>query len=118
MYYIKCFSLDILPLEYHLMFTEICLFYQIINNLVPISLPHYIINSPSRTRAQKSDDLLYTSTIIPRISSYGHNNPTGCKKENPVSEMNSTGIKRKRKRNNQSDDTARIGGLNAFQKNL
>ena len=53
-------------------------------------------------------------TIIPRISSYGHSNVTGYKKDNTASGDISSGSKRKRKRNN--DDTASIGGLNAFQK--
>ena len=68
------------------MFTDICLFYQVINNLLPISLPHYIINSKPRTRSQKSDDLLYTSTIIPRISSYNYSNLTARKLVNKSSD--------------------------------
>ena len=110
MYYNKCFLLDILPIEEHFIFTDLILLYQIINNMVPIVLPTYIINNSNpRTRSQKSDDLLYKSTLIPRISSYGHSNKTIHRKD-------TTAPGTKRKRRNVNNDSASIGGLNAFQK--
>ena len=54
----KLKELDILPIKYKFMFTDMIMFHKIVHKLIPISLPHYIENN-STTRASKSDPLSF-----------------------------------------------------------
>ena len=54
----KLKELDILPIKYKFMYTDIVLFHKIVHNLIPISLPKYIVTK-STTRASKSDPLSF-----------------------------------------------------------
>ena len=82
--------------------------------MVPISLPSYISKTTGRTRSQLSDDMMYTSNVIPRITSTGYV-PQNSKN---TPKKSSIGKKRKRSSVSQSADFASIGGLQVFQKNF
>ena len=82
--------------------------------MVPISLPSYISKTTGKTRAQSSDDMLYTSSVIPRITSTGYV-PRNLK---DTPKKPSLGKKRKRSSVSQSADFASVGGLLVFQRNF
>ena len=54
----KLKELDILPIKYKFIYTDMVLFHKIVHGLIPISLPQYI-ETKSTTRASKSDPLSF-----------------------------------------------------------
>lgn len=70
-------ELDILPIKYRFLFSDLVLFYRIINNDIKIELPHHISrmnpqNIKNITRSAKPisegiDNLKYKCNIIPKI---------------------------------------------------
>ena len=58
-YLTKLKKLDILPMKYKFMFTDLVLFHKIVHHHVPIDLPQYI-ETKSFTRSSNSDTLSYS----------------------------------------------------------
>ena len=58
-YLTKLKELDILPMKYKFMYTDLVLFHKIVHHLVPIDLPQYI-ETRSITRSSNSDTLSYS----------------------------------------------------------
>ena len=73
-------DLDILPLKYKFIFSDIILFYNIVNNNVQIELPNYVeriepqdVRSVTRSNiaiAKGGDHLQYKCKILPKINAF------------------------------------------------
>ena len=57
-YIIKLKELDILPMKYKFLYTDLVLFHKIVHHLIPIDMPQYV-ETKCNTRASKSDTLIF-----------------------------------------------------------
>ena len=67
----KCKQVKILPLRLRFKVNDLILFYKVVHELVPISLPHYLtwFDGSSRLRSTHLDHLSLISTVIPSRNS-------------------------------------------------
>ena len=72
-------SLDLLPIDYKLKFTDLVMFHKIIYKTVNITLPNYVVPISSKnvlnTRSNygiihNSDNLMFNCTVRPRIDTF------------------------------------------------
>ena len=71
LYYLRCKELNLLPIRYKLVLKDLKLFHDIINQRVPIELPHYysFFTSDSYSlRSSHFDNLSIISHISPRVT--------------------------------------------------
>ena len=82
-YLIKLKSLQILPLDIKLLYTDLILFHRIIHRNICIDLPEYIqLASPPRSlRTSHIDPLYFDSSIKPRLTTLSENK---CSKTSKV----------------------------------
>ena len=100
-YFKKLYDLKIMPLSYKFTFTDLVLFYKICNDLVPITLPDYVIK---RTNTRSSDDgilfgletqyatsskSIFTHSFFPRCISHWNTLPIGIRKAANYNEFHS-----------------------------
>ena len=69
-YAIRCREVNILPLQLHFELNDLVFFYKIVYDLIPVSLPAYILpyNGESRLRSTRMDEMSYAvndNTVIP-----------------------------------------------------
>ena len=67
LYYDKCKQLNILPMSYRFILTDLVLLHQVINGLVPLSLPSFLsfYSGKSRLRFCRLDTMSLVSSIVP-----------------------------------------------------
>ena len=79
LYIVKCKSVDVLPLSKKFDMNDLIFFHKVLNNLVPVALPHYLsfYMGGSRLRNCHLDSHSIVCSIIPRFSqqSSRSNNP-------------------------------------------
>ena len=73
-------DLDILPMKYKFIFSDIILFYNIINNNVQINLPNYVeriepqvegsVTRSNDTISKGIDNLQYICKILPKLNAF------------------------------------------------
>ena len=76
MYVHKCRQVNLLPLSKRFELNDLILFYKIVNNLLPLSLPNYLcfFDGNTRLRSCHYDSLSVISSIQPKTSSISDTN--------------------------------------------